>query len=346
MISGSVLVSVLLILLAGVTAWSVKTRSRWAGNGWLMLALAELAWLWMLVIAGGVGVAGWLWVTFALVQVFLVAVGVLVARWMGDALPGVDGRGWFHLSTVVAAAGAFSLGIGAVVLLARCWRGLADGAPDGNSDGLVALIVLGVVGLLVWAGGVFSLLKFVRDVRRGRHRAVPRRADAVIVLGAGLVHNRVSDLLACRCDRGADAWWTLTAAAPASRVPLIVTGGRGEDEPCTEAEAMHLYLSQRGIPRRAVLEEDRATDTTENLHFSLDLLADRGVRDPHVVVCTSDFHVLRTERIVDILRAERGAAGRPFGAVVLGAPTPKPSIPASYLREFVALTIHRLLGRA
>jgi uncharacterized SAM-binding protein YcdF (DUF218 family) len=109
---------------------------------------------------------------------------------------------------------------------------------------------------------------------------------------------------------------------------------------------MHLYLSQRGIPRRAVLEEDRATDTTENLHFSLDLLADRGVRDPHVVVCTSDFHVLRTERIVDILRAERGAAGRPFGAVVLGAPTPKPSIPASYLREFVALTIHRLLGRA
>lgn len=344
--SGSVLLSVFLALAAVVTAWSVKTRSRWAGNGWLMLGLAELAWLWMLVVAGGLGVAGWLWVAFAVVQVLLVAVGVLVARWMGDALPGVDGRGWFHLSTVVAAAEVFSLGLGAVVLVVRSWRELADGAPGGNSDGLVALIFLGVVGLLVWVAGVVSLLRFVRDVRRGRHRPVPRRADAVIVLGAGLVHNRVSDLLACRCDRGAAAWRELTAHVPAPRVPLIVTGGRGEDEPCSEAEAMHLYLADRGIPRGAVLEEGRATDTTENLHFSLDLLAERGVRDPRVVVCTSDFHVLRTERIVAALEEERGDNGVPFSAVVLGAPTPKPVIPASYLREFVALSIHRLLGRA
>jgi uncharacterized SAM-binding protein YcdF (DUF218 family) len=345
-ISGPVLVSVLLVLVAVVTVWSVKTRSRWAGNGWLMLGLAELAWVWMLVAAGGVGVAGWLWVTFALVQVALVVVGVLVARWMGDTLPGVDGRGWFHLSTVVAAAGVFSLGIGSVVLVVCAWGKLAGGVTDGTSDGLVALIFLGVLGVLVWVGGVVSLLRFVRDVRRGRHRAVPRRADAVIVLGAGLVHNRVSRLLACRCDRGAEAWWALTGHLPGSRVPLIVTGGQGDDEPCTEAEAMHLYLSQRGIPRGAVLEERRANDTTENLHFSLDLLHDRGVRDPRVVVCTSDFHVLRTERIVDILRDERGGNGRPFDAVVLGAVTPKSSVLASYLREFVALTIHRVFGRA
>lgn len=109
---------------------------------------------------------------------------------------------------------------------------------------------------------------------------------------------------------------------------------------------MRRYYARRGFPRDVVLEEPDATDTTENLHFSLELLEERGVRDPVIVVCTSDFHVLRTERIAGMLQVERGGNGRPFTAVVLGAPTPKPVIPASYLREYVALTLHRVLGRA
>ncbi|AGP31413.1 YdcF family protein [Corynebacterium terpenotabidum] len=337
-----VVVTLLLVIAVAVTAWSVKARSRWAGNGLLVGAVGLLMWGWLLVAAAGAGFAGWMWLTFGLAQAVVVLVGWLTARWMGDALPGVDGRGWFHLSTVVAAAELLSLGAGAVVTVLQAVRHIGDGGDDSR----FSLVVIGSAGLLLWLTAVGSMIRFLRDVGAGRRRRTPDRADAVIVLGAGLVNDRVSDLLACRLDRGAAAWQTITRHRPASSTPLIVSGGRGADEPCPEAEAMHRYLASRGFPRGAVLEEDQATDTTENLHFSLDLLQQRGVRNPFVVVCTSDFHVLRTERIVAMLEAERGDNGVPFRAVVLGAPTPKPAIPASYLREYVALTIHRLIGRA
>lgn len=335
-------VSLLLFVLLSVTAWSVKTRSRWAGNGALVFSVGLLMWVWMLIAATGAGFPGTLWLVFALAHLVVGLVGWLTARWMGDSLPGVDGHGWLHLTTVVAAAELLSLGAGALTLVLRSLQHIGDGGDDSR----FSLVIIGSAGLLLWVGAVFSMVRFLRDVGRGQRRRAPERADAVIVLGAGLVHDRVSDLLACRCDRGAEAWREVTRRRPARSTPLIVSGGRGDDEPCTEAEAMHRYLASRGFPRGAVLEERHATDTTENLHFSLDMLKDRGIRDPLVVVCTSDFHVLRTERIVAMLEAERADNGVPFSAVVLGAPTPKPAIPASYLREYVALTIHRLIGRA
>ena len=336
------LVSLLLIVLGLGTAWSVKARSRWAGNGFLVWAVGLLLWVWMIIAAGGAGFPGTMWLAFAAAHAVVALAGWITARWMGDSLPGADGRGWFHLSTVVAAAELLSVGAACLVLVLRSLQHLGDGGDDIR----FSLVIVGAAGLVLWLGAVLSMLRFLRDVAVARRRRAPERADAVIVLGAGLVHDRVSDLLACRLDRGAAAWDAVTQRRPASSTPLIVTGGQGEDEPCSEAAAMHRYLGARGFPRAAVLEEDSATDTTENLHFSLDLLRDRGVQDPFVVVCTSDFHVLRTERIIDALMVERGDNGVPFSAVVLGAPTPKPTIPASYLREYVALTIHRIIGRA
>ena len=61
-------------------------------------------------------------------------------------------------------------------------------------------------------------------------------------------------------------------------------------------------------------------------------------------MCTSDFHVTRTERVVRMM--QQSGSVHSFDAEVLGAPTPKKVLLASYLREFVALTIYRLFGRA
>ncbi|MEY8565981.1 YdcF family protein [Corynebacteriaceae bacterium 7-707] len=343
--SAILLVTLLVTAAAGATAWTVKSRSRWQGNGLMTLLVAELLWAWLIVAAHGGGFPLPVWLAWGFAHLVVAGVGWVVARWMGDALPGVDGRGWFHLSTVVAAAVMLSLGLGSTVLALCAWDAWRNWGA-GVNDAVIVLTVLGAAGVILWILAVVSMVLFLLQVRRGRHRPAPRDADAVVVLGAGLAADRVSALLACRCDRGAAAWRSLVQADPGASVPLIVSGGRGDDEPVTEAEAMHHYLAGRGFPRGVVLEEREATDTTENLHFSLDLLAGQGVEDPFVVVCTSDFHVMRTERIVAILREERGADGRPFDAVVLGAPTPKPSLPAAYLREYVALMIHRVLGRA
>lgn len=346
--SGIVLVTLLVVASTAVTAWTVKTRSRWAGNGLMVLLVAELCWAWLLVAAHGGGFPLPMWLTWASAQVLVAGVGWLTARWMGDALPGVDGRGWFHLSTVVAAAMMLTLGAGSAVLASRAWSSWRSWGP-GASDALIVLSVVGAVGVVAWCVAVVTMGHFLHQVRRGRRRHAADgadRADAVVVLGAGLVRDQVSALLAARCDRGTAAWRELKLVDPAAQVVLILSGGQGDDEPCTEAEAMHRYIAGQGFPRDVVLEERVATDTTENLHFSLDLLAGHGVREPVIVVCTSDFHVIRTERIVEMLKVERAADGRPFDAVVLGAPTPKPALPAAYLREYVALMIHRVLGRA
>lgn len=343
--SGILLVTVLVAVTTAVTAWTVKTRSRWVGNGLLVLLVAGLCWGWLLVAAHGGGFASSMWLAAAGSVMVVAAVGWLLARWMGDALPGVDGRGWYHFITVVAAALMLTLGLGSLVLAVQSWNAWRSWGP-GASDALMVMAVVGVVGVGLWGTAVVTMGLFVRHVRQGRHRSAPSGADAVVVLGAGLVRDRVSALLAARCDRGAAAWRDLKQQDPLAQVALIVSGGQGSDEPCTEAEAMHRHIAGQGFPRDVVLEERRATDTTENLHFSLDLLAGQGVQEPLIVVCTSDFHVTRTERIVEMLKRERGADGRPFDAVVLGAPTPKTALPAAYLREYVALMIHRVLGRA
>ncbi|HIW92198.1 MAG TPA: YdcF family protein [Candidatus Corynebacterium avicola] len=345
--TGLLLVALLFLATFGVTAWSVKTRPRWPGNGLLVMAVGELLWVWLLVAAHGGGYPVSMWVTWGICHVLVAGVGYLTARWMGDTLPGADGRGWFHLSTVIAAALTFSVGLAWVVTVVEARSRWGAGVDDT----LIVLTVLGAVGIVAWAAALVALLWFLRDVRRGRHRkpSEPRSVDAVVVLGAGLVGEEVSDLLAARCDRGAAAWREVEkarGAGGARQVPLIVSGGQGPDEACPEAYAMRRYYARRGFPRDVVVAEAYANDTTENLHFSLEILAERKVYDPRILVCTSDFHVMRTKRIVGMLQQSRGEDDLPFEAEVLGAPTPKAVIPAAYLREFVALSIHRIFGRA
>ncbi|MDH2455542.1 YdcF family protein [Corynebacterium bovis] len=372
-------VTVALLLAVAATAWTVKTRSRWAGNGLMVLLCAELGWGWVLAAVHGAPAerpAVWAWAGATLV---LVVVAAGVARLMGDDLPGADGRGWVHLSSVVAAVAACGLGAAAVVLAG--WRGVPSAGPGWPADAgwwAELLHVLGWVGVVAWVYVVGSFLRYLRLIRASRSRpatppggpdadadaaATPpggpdadtattppgggdpagaREAgtggdvDAVVVLGAAILGDRVSRLLAGRCDRGREAWEEL------GRRPLIiVSGGQGDDEVCTEASVMRRYLVDRGVPEDSVVEEGTATDTGENIDRSLDILNGRGIGEPVIVVCTSDFHVPRTERIVGVVGARR-----PVRARVVGCTTARSSRPAAYLREFVALSVHRVAGKA
>ncbi|RRO95468.1 hypothetical protein CXF32_07340 [Corynebacterium bovis] len=83
-------VTVALLVAVAATAWTVKTRSRWAGNGLMVLLCAELGWGWVLAAVHGAPAerpAVWAWAGATLVLV-IVAAGV--ARLMGDDLPGAD----------------------------------------------------------------------------------------------------------------------------------------------------------------------------------------------------------------------------------------------------------------
>jgi len=146
--------------------------------------------------------------------------------------------------------------------------------------------------------------------------------DVVIVLGAGLTSGRVGNHLAARLD---------TALEYLARNPdamVIVCGGLGANQPVTEAYAMALYLTERGIPPQRILLEDASTTTQENLAFAYVILQDHFGRDFSAALVTNDFHIFRAT----ILANQNGIDAAP-----MGAPTPWHSWTVNYLREILAI---------
>lgn len=112
--------------------------------------------------------------------------------------------------------------------------------------------------------------------------------DYVVVLGAKVRHDGPSVSLQNRID-GAYEYLTAHPGAVA-----IVSGGRGGDEPMTEAECMYNELTAMGIDPSRVWMEDKATSTWENLKFSLDLIESRtGSRPTQIGLLSSEYHLFR-----------------------------------------------------
>ncbi len=112
--------------------------------------------------------------------------------------------------------------------------------------------------------------------------------DYVVVLGAKV---RATGPSASLWDRIYAAYDYLQANP---QVIAVLSGGRGEDEPITEAQAMYDELVKLGIsPDRLWLEEN-ATSTWENLQFTLALIEEKtGQRPAKLGVLSSEYHLYR-----------------------------------------------------
>ena len=112
--------------------------------------------------------------------------------------------------------------------------------------------------------------------------------DYVVVLGAKV-----------REDGPSMSLWDRISAAAAyleahPDVTAVVSGGKGADEPMTEAEAMYIHLVDLGIDPKRILREDKATSTWENLNYSLDLIEKTtGQRPKKIGVLSSEYHLFR-----------------------------------------------------
>ena len=141
--------------------------------------------------------------------------------------------------------------------------------------------------------GVFLLIFLGQTVVQriwGGRRTVPH-PDVVVVHGAGLINGKVGPLLGSRIAGGIEAWRDEEGLRPG--VPLLVmSGGQGPDEPVSEARAMADYAIARGVPPERILLEDRSTTTRTNISYTRDLLAERGMVDPQVLLVTSSFHAV------------------------------------------------------
>ncbi len=114
---------------------------------------------------------------------------------------------------------------------------------------------------------------------------IPENTPAV-VLGCAVNGEKPSLMLQKRIDAAYDY---LTENPQAT---CILSGGKGDDENISEAQAMYRALTEKGIAPERLYVEARSTTTAENFRFSKEILEENGMGDT-VVLITTDFHQFR-----------------------------------------------------
>lgn len=141
----------------------------------------------------------------------------------------------------------------------------------------------------------------------------------VIVLGAHVHPTGPSRALALRLNRA------LEYAKENPDTIFIVSGGQGSNEAYTEASVMGKYLMEHGLDEAHILEENKSTNTRENLLFSKELIPENA----SIGIISNGFHICRALHLANTLGLEN----------VSGIPAKNDMIthPANLLREFFAV---------
>lgn len=155
----------------------------------------------------------------------------------------------------------------------------------------VALIIL----LSVLAAAIFVLAWVACSIVRYASVDETRRADCVIVLGAGTWEGEVSPVFEERL-RHAEK---LRREGYAQKI--ILTGGLDSRNTITDAEAARRWTEKEGIPSPDVFMEDRSRYTHENFLYAKEIMEREGFRTALVVsdplhmkramLCARDFGV-------------------------------------------------------
>lgn len=165
----------------------------------------------------------------------------------------------------------------ALALLARRW-------PEAVRLIRALLTTVLILGLLIF------LITGAMIIAAGTQTSA-KNCEYIVVLGAQVRNSGPSATLQERVDAAYDYL---------SQNPdtiAVVSGGKGSDEPISEARCMCNGLIALGIGPERIWLEENATSTWENVKFSLDIIEEKtGHRPESIGVVSSEFHLYRTTR--------------------------------------------------
>lgn len=154
--------------------------------------------------------------------------------------------------------------------------------------------------------------------------AVQPKANATaVVLGAEVNSRGPSTILRGRINAA------LKYLNENPEAKAVLTGGQGSNEPMSEAQAMYDELVKAGISPDRLYIEDRATNTDENIEYSMEIIYREGL-NPDIAIATDSFHQLRAH----IIAGQKEVRGR-VGSI--NADTFPPFVPTFAVREWFAL---------
>ncbi len=124
----------------------------------------------------------------------------------------------------------------------------------------------------------------------------------ILTLGAKVEANgRPGKVLRRRLDA------TYDVLVKNEELKCIVSGGKGSDEPISEAECMRNYLVERGIAPERIILEDKSTDTIENIKNALKIIESKGGYGG-LAVLTTNFHLPRAKYLCQRLGVDMDRA--------------------------------------
>lgn len=216
---------------------------------------------------------------------------------------------WFWL-----VAGAFFVGLKVGLFILR-YKGII----------LPRTITVGAITCFVILGSVFLMVEGILVYYGGNKPK--KEAEYVIVLGAQVKGRTISKALRYRLDV------TVEYLKQYDNAKVIVSGGRGQGELISEAEAMSRYLLEHGIEKHRIIMEDNSVNTYENIEFSRRIIGDTK---ENTVIISNSFHIYRAVSIAKRLGFTQieGLGGRTDRIMWLHY----------YVREFFAVIKYKIRG--
>lgn len=162
---------------------------------------------------------------------------------------------------------------------------------------------------------VFGFVSFVIvecNIAAGMRGDTNPENEFAIVLGAGIYGTRPSATLVSRLDKA----YEFLSEYPESKA--ILSGGQGEGEDITEAEAMKRYLIDKGIAEDRLYTEQRSRSTAENIEYSFEILQDlTEMRPVKATIISNNFHLYRAAKLAGNIGIDAKTAGAPVPKIGL-----------------------------
>lgn len=113
--------------------------------------------------------------------------------------------------------------------------------------------------------------------------------QTVVTLGCKVNGNKPSRQLRQRLDA------TVEFMKKYPEAKCIVTGGQGENEIVAESQAMEEYLVEHGIEKSRIFQENKSTNTEENIKFSEEVAKKNDLSSEFIII-TEDYHEYRANK--------------------------------------------------
>ncbi|MBE6762665.1 MAG: YdcF family protein [Ruminococcaceae bacterium] len=158
---------------------------------------------------------------------------------------------------------------------------------------IIAIILSILLGIIVTAISIWNYGKV--DEKKS--------ADAAIVLGAALSYNTVSPVYGERINHA------ITLYNEGYVDYVILTGGVGEGNKYSDAFIAMEYAISKGLPKNAILLEEKSTVTEENIIYSKEIMDENNLKT--AIIVSDPIHMKRAMRMA-----------KDYGVKAFSSPTP------------------------